>query len=114
MSLTDPIILCFDPEYDEPWHLIRGRETFYDRETDDPKLKDRQRRWQNPHDAVAWAKSEHGVDHVINEDMIEHLEGMYIANDEMRAKMEQAEKDAREAKRDYRDRPVQFTMGLDE
>ena len=55
MSVTDPVILKFNPQYSQPWFLTRGRETFYDEERF-------MRLWPTAEAAVAWCRKELGVE----------------------------------------------------
>ena len=51
LSITDPVILQFDERYEHPWHLTRGRETFYNEER-------WQRRWATAQEAIDWSRKE--------------------------------------------------------
>lgn len=114
MAVTDPVVLAYNEKWDFPWYLVRGRESFYIRDVpDDDPMKDVMRRWADPNAAVQWAKDELGVDHVVNEEVVEQLEGLYIANDEMAAELAEAVREAKRAKQKLENRPTQISMFAD-
>lgn len=110
MSIDDPVILVFDSRYDEPWALIRGRETFFHRDTGDPKIDDTQMRWADPHDAIQWAHETLEAEVVINEDLVAHLEGAYAGYDDAEQRAKKMLARARKAERQLQDRPVQYGL----
>ncbi len=57
MSVTDLVLIVHDLNYALPFHLVRGRETFFD---DDYY----QRRWETWEAARDWARVNLGVDPV--------------------------------------------------
>jgi hypothetical protein len=55
MSINDPVVLVCQPAHDLPYYLIRGRETFYDKETR------AHLRWLTMFEAAQWCKENLGV-----------------------------------------------------
>lgn len=82
MAVDDPVVLVFDDRYAEPWALLRGGETFYDRDNPDPKQRDLMRRWQSPRAAIAWARDNLGVEVVLNEELVKMNDDLIAAYDE--------------------------------
>lgn len=101
--ITDPVILIFEPEYEAPWALVRGRETFFNDE-------DQQLRWADPHRAVAWANENLSADPVINQELVEQLEGLYGAVDDRDEALRLMENQIRTLKKEISERPVQVKM----
>lgn len=54
MGVKDLVVLVCGPEYELPWSLVRGRETFFDEDNV-------QRRWATAAEAARWAEDNLGV-----------------------------------------------------
>lgn len=107
MSIDDPVVLTYDLDYAAPWTLVRGRETFYDENRV-------QRRWDNPHAAIEWAKAELGVEKVVNAELVDALEGLYQAYDkldhESQQRIDEMLAELKVAKKALKERPTQIKL----
>ena len=104
MSVTDPVILMFDEEHEYPFSLIRGRETFYDADTNEHM------RWLDPRDAIEYARESLGVEAVVNEGLVVRIEDLIGMYDDKVYENKDLEKQVRKLKKEMKERPTQTMM----